>query len=67
MSADLGNTGRTWSAAELRRLPAEQRDAILAEAAAVAEHYYLHDPELTAFEAFGKEDLYGESSDAEPR
>jgi hypothetical protein len=60
-------TRRVWTAAELLRLPADQRDAILAEAAALAESDYLHDRELTAFEAFGEEDLYGNSSDAEPR
>jgi hypothetical protein len=59
--------GKRWTAAELRELPPEQRDAILAEAAALAEEFYRNDPELTAFEAFGKDDLYGDSSSAEPR
>jgi hypothetical protein len=36
-------------------------------AAALAEEDYRHDVQLTAFEAFGKEDLYGESSSAEAR
>ena len=31
---------RSWTAAELRRLPPEQRDAILADAAALAEEDY---------------------------
>jgi hypothetical protein len=57
------SSGRVWSAAELRRLPADQRDAILAAAAARAEVDYRNDPELTAFEAFSEEDLHGHSSD----
>jgi hypothetical protein len=59
--------GKRWTASELRRLPPEQRDAILAEAAALAEEVYRDDPELTAFEAFGKDDLYGDSSSTETR
>jgi hypothetical protein len=55
------------TAADLRRLPADQRDAILAAAADLAEADYRGDAALTAFEAFGPEDLYGDSSDAEPR
>jgi hypothetical protein len=56
-----------WTAAELRRLPAEQRDAILAAAAATAAEEYRNDPALTAFEAFGEGDMYVHSSDAQPR
>jgi hypothetical protein len=58
---------RRMTADELRRLPADQRDALLEAAAAVAEADYLHDPSLTAFEAFGEEDIHGESADAETR
>jgi hypothetical protein len=65
MSAEEERIGRGWTAAELRRLPAEQRDAILAQAAALAEPHYVHDRQLTAFEAFGEEDLCVDSSDAE--
>lgn len=46
-----------WTASELRRLPAEQRDAILAAAAELAEPLYRNDPKLTDFEAFGGDDL----------
>ncbi len=49
-------TGRKWTAAELRRLPSAERDAILEAAAALAEDDYRNNPELTAFEAFGKDD-----------
>jgi hypothetical protein len=48
-------------AAELRQLPSAERDAILRAAAAAAEHEYLSNAALTAFEAFAEEDLHGES------
>jgi hypothetical protein len=68
MSADNGTvTGRRWTAAELRKLPPEERDRILESAAALAEEEYRQDPTLTAFEAFGKDDLYGDSSSTETR
>jgi hypothetical protein len=57
-------TEKNWTAAELRKLPADQRDAILAAAAALAEELYRNDPRLTDFEAFGEQDLYGESTAA---
>ena len=60
-----GHGKLVWTITELRRLPAAERDAILEKAAALAEHDYLHDPELTAFEAFGQDDLYGDSSSAD--
>ena len=56
--------GKRWTAAELRKLPAEKRDAILEAAAALAEEIYRNNPELTDFEAFGEDDLYGESTAA---
>ena len=55
------------TAEEIRRLPPDERDAILAAAADLAVHDYASDPELTAFEAFGRDDLYGESADSQPR
>jgi hypothetical protein len=58
---------KRWKASELRQLPREQRDAILAAAAARAEDEYRNDPVLTAFEAFGKEDLHDDSADAQTR
>ena len=60
-------SGKRWTAAELRRLPREQQDATLQAAAASAEHDYRNDPELTAFEAFTEDDLYGDSSNTEMR
>ena len=58
---------RRWTPSELRSLPREERDAIMEAAAALAEDDYRNDPALTAFEAFGKDDLYGESSSTETR
>jgi hypothetical protein len=55
----------TWTAAQLRRLPPQQRDAILAEAAAAAEQDYRDDSALTDFNAFDKDDLHGDSADAQ--
>src|SRR5207245_11528439 len=42
---------------ELRRMPREQRQAILAAAAELAEEDYRSDKELTGFEAFSEEEL----------
>ena len=64
---NLVSSARRWTAAELRKLPPEQRDAILEAAAALAEEDYRNDAELTAFEAFSKDDLYGDSSNTEQR
>jgi hypothetical protein len=41
----------------LRRMPREQRQALLAAAAALAEQDYHSDKELTGFEAFSEEAL----------
>lgn len=58
---------KRWTAAELRKLPPEQRDAILAEQAALLDEEYRTNPELTAFDAFGEDDFCADSSDAETR
>jgi hypothetical protein len=60
-------TPRTWTAAELRKLPPGQRDSILREQAALMEEEYRTNPELTDFEAFGPDDLYGDSANSETR
>ena len=67
MSSEQSAGTKRWTAAELRRLPPAERDAILAAAAALAEAEYRTNPELTAFDAFGKDDLYGDSSNTETR
>jgi hypothetical protein len=64
-SAELVN--RNWTAVELLKLPAHERDAILAAAAARALNDYASDEALTGFDAFGEADLHGHSSDSEPR
>jgi acyl-CoA reductase-like NAD-dependent aldehyde dehydrogenase len=68
MSAETTTTlGKRWTAADLRKLPPAERDAILAAAAARAEAEYRNDAALTDFEAYGKDDLYGQSADAQTR
>ena len=59
--------GQKWTAKELRQMPASERDAILRAAAKRAEADYRRDSRLTDFEAFGKEDLHGDSASAETR
>jgi hypothetical protein len=58
---------KKWTAAELRKLPPAERGAIMEAAAALAENEYRNNPELTAFEAFGKDDLHGDSANAQTR
>ncbi len=48
--------GARLTPAELRRMPREQRQAILAAAAVMAEEDYRSDKELTGFEAFSEEE-----------
>jgi hypothetical protein len=58
---------RVWTRAELRKLPARERDRILRAAAVKARKEYLADPQLTAFEAFGPEHLHGGSAGPKTR
>src|SRR5438105_14447123 len=44
------------TASELRKMPREQRQAVLAAAAALAEADYRDDKELTGFDAFSEEE-----------
>jgi hypothetical protein len=60
-----GRKKRRWTPQELRRLPREQRNAILAEQAALMADEYRNNPELTGFEAFGEKDLYVDHPDTE--
>ena len=53
-----------FTPAELRRMPREQRHPILAAAAALAEHDYRSDKDLTGFEAFTEEKLDDDESDS---
>ena len=50
-------TDQKLSLSELRKMPREGRQAILAAAAKKAEHDYHFDKELTGFEAFSEEEL----------
>jgi hypothetical protein len=56
-----------WTASELRKLSRQERDAILADAAARAESQYRTNPQLTDFEAFGEDDLHGKCTAAPER
>ena len=49
---------------ELRKMPREERQAILAVAAEMAEQDYRSDKELTGFEAFSEEELDDDDADA---
>lgn len=53
------------TAADLRRLPLEERNEILEAQAASAEHIDRTDPQLTDFETFVEADLYGDNSSTE--
>ena len=64
MATKLTSSDGTWKASELRRLPPAERDDILAKAAALAESEYRTKPHLTDFEAFGEDDLHGDSTAA---
>ena len=62
-----GTTARNWSATQLRNLPPAERDGVLAEQAAAIADEYRNDPDLTAFEAFGADDIYVDNSDTHAR
>ncbi len=49
------------TARELLRLPLEERNRILVEAAARAEKDYRTNPDLTGFDAYGQHDLHDET------
>ena len=55
------------TATDLRKLPPKPREAILEVAAALAERDDHDNVELDAFDAFGKDDLHGDSSAAQTR
>ena len=55
------------SVSELRKLPLLERNAILEAQAALAFANFRDGPLMTDIEAFGEDDLHGESSSAEAR
>ena len=65
--ATIGVPAIRLTAREIRRLSPAEREAALQNAAAVAEREYRENAELTSFEAFGKDDLHGESASSEAR
>jgi hypothetical protein len=67
LEAHMATQTKRLTAQEVRQLPPHERDALLEAAAKQAEQDYRHDRQLTAFEAFGQDDLYGESSDTQTR
>jgi hypothetical protein len=64
VARSLENREQRLSASQHRKLPVEERDAILAAQATLAEPIHRSDRRLTDFEAFGEDDLHGESSSA---
>jgi hypothetical protein len=48
---------RHLTPSELRKMSREQRQAVFAKTAAMAEQEYMHNKELTGFEAFSEEQL----------
>lgn len=54
------------SPSELRKMPREQRQAILAAAAQLAEEDYRSDKELTGFDAFSEEEQNDEDESDSP-
>jgi hypothetical protein len=56
-----------WTPAEIHRLPVAQRDILVEASATVAARMYEEDPDLTAFDAYGEDDLYGDSAKGEPK
>ena len=65
-TADSTATNHMWTAAELRRLPPDERDAILSAVAELAQDEYRLNLELTDFEAFDEDDGHDRDSDAQP-
>ena len=64
MVPNPGAVDYQWTAGELRKLPAAERDAILTMAAARAEEEYRKNSALSDFDAFGEDDLHGNSTAA---
>jgi hypothetical protein len=69
MSDAVSTTGNRdrLSPTELRKLPLENRYAILEAQAKLAKSSYRNDQTLTDFEAFAEEDFHGDTSSSESR
>lgn len=53
---------RRLPASELRKLPLDERAAVLQPQAALAEAIYRQDPSLTDFEAFDEGEIHGDGA-----
>ncbi len=62
---NVTSKSRHWTADELRKMPASERDSILLASATLAETVYGGDQSLIDFDAFSEEDLDGHSSSAD--
>ena len=62
-----GEVTHKFSPSDLRKMPKAQRAAILSAASAQAAGVYTTEKDLTDFEAFGEDDLYGDSTSTEAR
>ena len=51
-----------YTPSELRRMPREERQAVLSAAAALAEEDYRNDKQLTGFDAFSEEEVDDDES-----
>ena len=65
VARSLENCEQHISASQLRKLPVEERNAILAAQATLAEPIYRSNKRLTDFEAFGEVEMHRESSSTE--
>jgi hypothetical protein len=63
----ITNPQKPLTAKEVRRLPPAERDAILRLAAKQADGEYRTNDDLRNFDAFGPDDLHGESASTQPR
>ena len=59
--SEFGSRSKRFAATDLRKMTRDQRATILSAASAQAQEVYETDANLMDFEAFGEEDLYGDT------
>lgn len=59
--SEFGSRSKSFSATDLRKMTRDHRATILSAASAQAQEVYETDANLMDFEAFGEEDLYGDT------
>jgi Zn-dependent peptidase ImmA (M78 family)/transcriptional regulator with XRE-family HTH domain len=64
IESEFGSTPKRFSATDLRKMTRDQRATILSGASALAQDLYETDANLTDFDAFGEEDLYGDAPES---